>query len=78
MPRKSEKPRRSITVSVDQESLEVVLEFFTRVGQDLSGCVDAYIQTMARTIRASGLLKKKDLTRADVLRLALEGIKEST
>lgn len=76
MPRKSEKPRKSITVSVDQESLDLVVEFFTRVGQDLSGMVDAYIQSMARTIRATGLNKKKDLTRADVLRLALAGIKE--
>lgn len=77
MPRKSDKPRKTISVSVDQESVELVVDFFTRTGQDLSGMVDAYIQSMARTIRVTGLHKKKDLTRADVLRLALAGIKES-
>lgn len=77
MPRRSDKPRKTISVSVDQESVELVTDFFARTGQDLSGLVDAYIQTMARTIRITGLNKKKDITRADVLRLGLAGIRES-
>lgn len=75
---KKMRPRQTVTISVDLEAYEVVQSFCDKTGQGISGLVDIYIQTMARTIRLSGLDKKKDVTRADLLRFALSGLGEST
>lgn len=77
MAKKDRGPRRTVAVSVDEEAFETVKLFCDKTGQDISGIVDTYLQSMARTIRAVGLDKKKDVTRADLLRVALKGVCES-
>lgn len=77
MPRTYKEPKKTVAVSVNQKDVELVVEFCQRTGQDLSGLVDSYIQSIARTIRVVGLDKKKNLTRGDFVRLALAGLRES-
>ena len=75
--RKMQGERKQITVSLDKVDVELVQSFCDRTGQNFSGLIDTYIQSMARTLRAVGLDKKKDVTRADLLRVALKGVCES-
>lgn len=77
MPKQKIRERHSVTVTVEKDSFEVVKDFCGKTGQDISGLVDTYFQSMARTIRIVGLDKKKDVTRADLLRVALKGVCES-
>jgi hypothetical protein len=77
MAKKDRQPRVTMSFSVDEGAYETVKVFCDKTGQNISGLVDTYLQTMARTIRLTGLDKKKDVTRADLLRLALKGIGES-
>ena len=77
MPKDKIRERQSVTVTIEKDSFEVVKTFCGKTGQDVSGLVDTYFQSMARTIRVVGLDKKKDVTRADLLRVALKGVCES-
>lgn len=77
MPKKGTRERQSFTVTIEKESFDIVKGFCEKTGQDISGIVDTYFQSMARTIRVIGLDKKKDVTRADLLRVALKGVCES-
>lgn len=66
------KSTRSITVN--DENWDVVKALCDSTGQSVSGLIDAYLGAMAMTIKASGLVGKKKLTKADVMRLAVKGI----
>ena len=77
MAKKDRGPRFTVAVSVDKEAYDLVKLFCDKTGQDISGLVDTYFQSMARTFKVLGLDKKKDVTRADLLRVALKGVCES-
>ena len=77
MAKKDKAQRFTVAVSVDKEAFDCVKVFCDKTGQDVSGLVDTYFQAMARTIKVVGLDKKKDVTRADLLRIALRGVCES-
>lgn len=69
--------RKSVTVSVDEENLHLCQHFCEKTGQSFSGMVDTYINAMAATIRAAKLDKKDVVTKADLLRMGLKGIRQT-
>lgn len=71
---KKSKTRATVTVSVDKESLDIVLALCQKVGQDISGMVDLYLQNLARAIEVSKIGQKQRITRLDVVKLAMAGI----
>lgn len=77
MPKGGKGKRVTVSVNVSEEAYDTVKDFCNKTGQDISGLVDTYFQSMARTFRVLGLDKKKDVTRADLLRVALKGVCES-
>lgn len=71
---KKSRVRASVTISVDKESLDTVLALCQKVGQDISGMVDLYLQNLARAIEISKIGQKQRVTRLDLVKLAMAGI----
>lgn len=69
--------KKSVTMTIDEENLELCRHFCDKTGQTISGMVDTYINAMAATIRAAKLDKKEVVTKADLLRLGLKGIRQT-
>ena len=71
------KTKKAITLTIDQDDLQVCRHFCEKTGQSISGMVDTYINAMAATIRAARLDKKEVVTKVDLLKLGLKGIRQT-
>lgn len=72
--RKGKSEKVSVTVSVDKENLEIVRAFTDRAGVSFSWLFDTYLSGVSLTIRTAKLLDKPNLTKIDLLRVALSGV----
>lgn len=71
------KRKQAVSLTIDEESMEVVRRFCERTGQSFSSMVDVYVNAMAETIKIARLDKKEVVTRADLIRLGLKGLKKA-
>jgi hypothetical protein len=70
--------KKRYVVYLDEETTEYVKAFLdtTRNKGGLSGLVEGYLTTMAKTLRASGYRPGQKLTAAKLLRIGVNGLKQ--
>lgn len=68
----------SLSISVEQEDLELLRSFSAKTGFPVSKLFEDYVTAICRTIRTTGLDKKKNFSKLDLLKLAAKGAMQST